>query len=238
MATPLRAHARSIWQAAVDAARPEPLVREALRDAPPALRAALDAAPHIFVVGGGKAGAAMSAGLEEALADRLDRVSGLVNVPAECVRPLKRVRLHPARPAGSNHPTAHGVAGSVQMLEMLRSAGPEDVALCLLSGGGSALLPAPADDVPLADKQEVTRLLHGCGATIGEMNAVRKHLSRIKGGRLAQAFTGRRLVSLIVSDVVGDRLDVIASGHLQRCPGGARPVRADRTGASLGAVSS
>src|SRR5204862_2361927 len=82
----------------------------------------------------------------------------------------------------------------------------------LLSGGGSALLPAPADGIPLEDKQQVTRLLHSCGATIHEMNAVRKHLSRIKGGRLAQAFTGRALFSLIISDVVGDPLDVIASG--------------------------
>src|SRR5262249_8171502 len=83
---------------------------------------------------------------------------------------------------------------------------------CLISGGGSALLPAPVPGVTLADKQEVTRLLHGCGATINEMNTVRKHLSLSKGGRLAQAFTGRGLFSLIISDVVGDPLDVIASG--------------------------
>src|SRR5204862_2788649 len=82
----------------------------------------------------------------------------------------------------------------------------------LLSGGGSALLPAPADGIPLEDKQQVTRLLHSCGATINEMNCVRKHLSAVKGGRLAQAFTGRALFSLIISDVVGDPLDVIASG--------------------------
>ena len=84
--------------------------------------------------------------------------------------------------------------------------------LCLLSGGGSALLPAPADGVTLDDKQGVTQLLHACGATINEMNAVRKHLSRIKGGRLAQAFHGKHLLSLIISDVAGDPLDVIASG--------------------------
>src|SRR5205823_3528096 len=95
---------------------------------------------------------------------------------------------------------------------LARTAGPDDVALCLISGGGSALLPAPAEGVSLADKLAVTKLLHHCGATINEMNAVRKHLSAIKGGRLAQAFTGKALYSLIISDVIGDPLDVIASG--------------------------
>jgi glycerate 2-kinase len=104
------------------------------------------------------------------------------------------------------------VAGANEMLRLLSSAGPDDVAICLLSGGGSALLPAPVEGITLADKQSVTRLLHRCGATIDEMNCVRKHLSAIKGGRLAAAFRGRFLVPLIISDVVGDRLDVIASG--------------------------
>jgi glycerate 2-kinase len=135
-----------------------------------------------------------------------------LNVPAESVRPLQRIRLHPARPAGTNQPTAAGVSGTQEMLELLRRAQPQDVALCLLSGGGSALLPAPVEGVTLEDKQQVTHLLHACGATINEMNTVRKHLSASKGGRLAQAFTGRSLHSLIVSDVIGDPLDVIASG--------------------------
>jgi hydroxypyruvate reductase/glycerate 2-kinase len=97
------------------------------------------------------------------------------------------------------------------MAELLH---PEDLALCLLSGGGSALMPSPVEGVSLADKQEVTQLLHACGATIGEMNCVRKHLSRCKGGRLGQllAESGSRVVSLLVSDVIGDPLDVIASG--------------------------
>lgn len=202
-----REHAVSIWRAAVDAVRPEPLVEAAVL-ADDAIRAA----PRILVVGAGKAGPGMAAGLEAALADRLDRVEGLVNVPAGMTAPLKRVRLHAARPQGVNEPTADGVAGAEAMLRLLASAGPDDVAVCLLSGGGSALLPAPADGVTLADKLAVTKLLHRSGATIDEMNCVRKHLSRIKGGRLVEAFRGRRLVSLIVSDVVGDPLDVIASG--------------------------
>jgi hydroxypyruvate reductase/glycerate 2-kinase len=103
------------------------------------------------------------------------------------------------------------------MLGLLRAAGPDDVCICLLSGGGSALLPAPADGLTLADEQEVTRLLLASGASIGAMNCVRKHLSAVKGGRLAEAFlgdgaSGRSLCTLVISDVVGDPLDVIASG--------------------------
>src|SRR5262249_57582520 len=98
---------------------------------------------------------------------------GPVNVPADAVRPLKRIRLHAARPPASNHPTSAGVAGAEEMLALLRSAGPDDVAICLLSGGGSALLPAP-DGVSLAHNLTTPPLLHACRATIHEMNAVRK----------------------------------------------------------------
>jgi hydroxypyruvate reductase/glycerate 2-kinase len=210
----LRDHARAVWQAAVAAADPFALVRDFLAEPPPDLRAALASAKRVLVVGGGKAGAAMAAGVEAALADRIDRVVGVVNVPAETVRPLSAVRLHAARPAGTNQPTAESVAGVRDILDLVRSARPGDVCLCLLSGGGSALLPAPADGLTLEDKQRVTLLLHACGATIDEMNCVRKHLSAVKGGRLAQAFAGeaRSLFSLVISDVIGDPLDVIASG--------------------------
>jgi hydroxypyruvate reductase/glycerate 2-kinase len=210
MAASLREQARAIWDAAVAAVRPEELVPRALEKT--ALRAALAAAERVVVLGAGKAGAAMAAALERALADFPGRIDGLVNVPAETVRPLRWVKLHPARPAGANQPTAEGVRGARHILELARSAGPKDLGLCLLSGGGSALLPAPAGGISLEAKQQVTRLLHECGATINEMNAVRKHTSDIKGGRLAQAFSGRELYSLIISDVVGDPLDVIASG--------------------------
>jgi hydroxypyruvate reductase/glycerate 2-kinase len=204
----------------VAAVRPEDLVRNAL--AAPALpvAAALATAARILVVGAGKAGAPMCSAVEQSLSARLDRVEGLVNVPAESVRPLQAIRLQAARPAGTNQPTAEGVAATERILDLLRNAGPDDVALCLLSGGGSALMPAPVDGVTLKDKQEVTRLLHACGATINEMNAVRKHLSWSKGGRLVQAFRGRALFSLIISDVIGDPLDVIASG-----PTAADPTR-------------
>lgn len=206
-----RERALAIWHSAVDAVRPAPLIARALSAADP-LVAAIRAAPRILVVGAGKAGPGMALGLEQALADRLDRVDGLINVPEGMSAPLQRVRLHPARPQGMNEPTAAGVAGADEMLRLLESAGPDDAAVCLLSGGGSALLPAPALGISLADKQAVTKLLHRSGATIDEMNCVRKHLSRIKGGRLAQAFRGKHLLALIVSDVIGDPLDVIASG--------------------------
>jgi hydroxypyruvate reductase/glycerate 2-kinase len=208
----LRDHACAVWNAAIAAADPEVLVREALTDPAPPLRDALASAERILVVGAGKAGAAMAAGVEGALLGLLDRVTGVVNVPAESVRPLRAVRLHAARSAGTNFPTLEGYVGAAEMLDRLACAGANDVALCLLSGGGSALLPAPAEGISLTAKHQVTRLLHGCGATINEMNCVRKHLSAVKGGRLAQAFTGKALFSLLVSDVIGDPLDVIASG--------------------------
>jgi hydroxypyruvate reductase/glycerate 2-kinase len=214
----LRSHARDIWQAAVDAARPADLIRAALADPSSPLLKAVSQAPRIVVVGAGKAGAAMCAAVEDVLHDRLDRIEGLVNVPNEAVRPLRRIRLHPSRPAGTNHPTAAGIAGARSILSLVRSAGPDDVVLCLLSGGGSALLPAPVEGVSLEDKRGVTSLLHACGATINEMNCVRKHLSDVKGGRLAQAFRGRALFSLIISDVIGDPLDVIASGPTSADP--------------------
>lgn len=208
----LRSDAVEIWTAGVNAVRPETLLADAVAGFPGAWREAIAAAPRVLVVGCGKAGGAMAAGLEAALPDAVGKMTGLVNVPEGVSRPLHRLRLHPARPAGSNHPTPAGVAGTDEILRLLADAGPADVAICLISGGGSALLPAPADGLTLADKQAVTKQLHTCGATIGEMNAVRKHLSRVKGGRLASTFRGKLLVSLIVSDVVGDPLDVIASG--------------------------
>jgi hydroxypyruvate reductase/glycerate 2-kinase len=208
----LRQHAIAIWQAAVDAVRPRDLIPKVLGDPSIPIREAARGARRVLVVGAGKAGAAMSEALESALPDCLSRMEGIVNVPAECVRPLQSIRLHAARPAGTNQPTAQGVIGAKQILDLVAGAGPEDLGICLLSGGGSALLPAPVESVSLADKQQITQLLHECGATINEMNAVRKHLSRIKGGRLAQAFECRALYSLIISDVIGDPLDVIASG--------------------------
>jgi len=211
----LRRQARAIWQAAVDAARPEPLIRAAFDDPGLDLRRVAVAAARIVVLGAGKAAAAMSAGVVAALPEARGRLEGLINVPADslALQPSTwPIRLHAARPAGSNQPTAEGVAGAREILALASTAGPADIALCLLSGGGSALLPCPVEGISLEDKQAITALLHACGATINEMNAVRKHLSAIKGGRLAEAFTGTALHALMISDVIGDPLDVIASG--------------------------
>ncbi|MFO0809669.1 MAG: DUF4147 domain-containing protein [Gemmataceae bacterium] len=209
MSDRFRHDARAIWDAAIMAVRPEPLMANVVQTR---LADVIAAARRILVVGGGKAGGAMAAGLETALGDHTAKVEGIVNVPEGPQPATLRVRLHPARPAASNHPTVAGVEGVERMLTLVGNAGSDDLVLCLLSGGGSALLPAPADGISLEDKQAVTRLLHACGATIGEMNAVRKHLSRMKGGGLATASRAGRLVSLVISDVVGDPLDVIASG--------------------------
>jgi hydroxypyruvate reductase/glycerate 2-kinase len=203
-----REDALAIWNAAVQAALPGPLI-ERFFDSDPLAESILRA-PRVIVVGAGKASAGMAEGLERALGTR--SIEGIVNVPEGASTSLSHVRLHAARPQGSNEPTAAGVAGAEEMLRLLASAGRDDVAVCLLSGGGSALLPAPADSISLENKLAVTKLLHRCGATIDEMNCIRKHLSRVKGGRLAEAFHGKLLVSLIISDVVGDPLDVIASG--------------------------
>ena len=157
----------------------------------------------------------MAAAVEEVLGPQLmadKQTTGWVNVPDNCVRPLDRIRLHGARPAGVNEPTAAGAAGSAKILEMVRSLGPEDLCLALISGGGSALLPAPVDEITLDDKLALTRHLSGAGANIEQLNTVRKQLSRIKGGGLMRACRAGRLVTLIISDVLGDPLDVIASG--------------------------
>jgi glycerate 2-kinase len=221
----LRDDALRIWRAGVEAVRSDRLVRENVRVEGRMLVIGegtgdgdaidLAAVRRIAVVGAGKAGAGMAAGVEEALGSHLMRdkqLTGWVNVPADCQRPLSRIHLHAARPAGVNEPTEEGVAGSAEILKIVETLGQDDLCLCLLSGGASALLPAPAGGITLADKQAVTRHLSGAGANIQELNTVRKQLSRIKGGGLARACRAGRLVTLIISDVLGDPLDVIGSG--------------------------
>ena len=216
----LRRDALRIWQAGVDAVRSDRLVRQHLRVEGRTLvigvdRLDLDRIGRIAVVGAGKAGAGMAAAVEEVLGPGLleqKQVTGWVNVPEDCVRLLARIHLHGARPPGVNEPTAAGVQGAEEILRIVESLGPDDLCLCLLSGGGSALLPAPVEGITLDDKLAVTRHLSAAGANIQELNTVRKQLSRIKGGGLARACRAGRLVSLIISDVLGDPLDVIASG--------------------------
>lgn len=216
----LRTDVRAIWQAGVDAVRSDKLVQDYVHVDGHWLciddeQLPLSEIGRIVVLGAGKAGAGMAAGLEQALGPRVVRekqVTGWLNVPTDCVRSLSAVHLHAARPAGINEPTAEGVEGSERILEIAASLRPNDVCFFLISGGGSALLPAPAVGISLSDKQEITRLLSAAGANIQELNTVRKQLSRIKGGQLALAAAKARLFGLIISDVLGDPLDLIASG--------------------------
>lgn len=215
-----REHALHIWHAGLDAVRSERLMRDAVRLEGDMLFIADEAIDlrqvrRIAVVGAGKAGAGMAAALEAILGPEIATAKGLhgwVNVPDDCVRPLRCIHLHGARPAGMNEPTEAGARGAEEILRIVSSLEPHDLCLALISGGGSALLPAPIDGVTLADKLAVTKHLSAAGANIAELNTARKALSRVKGNGLARACRAGRLAALIISDVLGDPLDVIASG--------------------------
>ncbi|GAB6166381.1 DUF4147 domain-containing protein [Thermostilla marina] len=223
----LRADAVRIWQAGVDAVRSDVLVRAAMRIDGTRLLLGRDeeivvdlkTVARVCVVGAGKAGAGMTTAVEEVFGDAwADRTSlhGWVNVPADCVRKTRFIRLHAARPAGVNEPRPEGVEGTERILKLVGALGPNDLCICLISGGGSALMPAPIDGITWEDKLAVTQFLSAAGANIRELNCVRKQLSAVKGGGLAAACGAGRLVSLIISDVLGDPLDVIASGPTVR----------------------
>jgi len=235
----LRADAQKIWWSGVAAVQPDRLIPRWLRVESPwlccgqkscegfisantttdGLRLPLAEIGRIAVVGGGKAAGAMALAVERILAPHLrkkNRLFGWVNVPADVATAFqgawRHIHLHPARPVAMNEPTPEGVAGTKEIIRIVGSLGPADLCLCLLSGGGSALLPAPAEGLTLNDKLAVTQFLSAAGANIEELNTVRKHLSLLKGGGLRQACRAGRLVALIISDVLGDRLDLIASG--------------------------
>ncbi len=163
----------------------------------------------VVVVGGGKAGGAMSEALERVIGDRIS--SGLVNVP-QGTRSKYRTRKIGLAEAGHPLPTEGGARGAERMMNLVRGLGTRDLVICLLSGGGSSLIALPADGISLDELRETTQSLLKSGASIQEVNSVRKHLSKISGGQLAKAASPARVVTLVISDVVGDRLDTIASG--------------------------
>ena len=221
----LREDAETIWRAGVAAVDSSLAVQQQFRIDGNMFRIAdvdlnLADVGRIEILGAGKAGAGMASGVERALLPQIpsDRISGWVNVPADCVRTLQRIHLHNARPAGLNEPTAEGVAGTAEILRRMNSLTPRDVCIVLLSGGASALLCSPVPQITLAEKLTVTRALAGAGAPIQDLNVVRTQLSRVKGGQLADACQAGTLIALIISDVIGDPLEIIGSGPTTSAP--------------------
>jgi hydroxypyruvate reductase len=195
-----RALLRGLFDAAVGAA-----------DAAHCLPAFLPAPPagRTVVVGAGKAAAAMARAVEEYWRGDAERLSGLVVTRYGHGLPTRRIEVveasHPA-------PDAAGQVAAARILDAVKGLTADDLVLVLLSGGGSALLAAPLAGITLEQKRAVTKALLACGASIGEINCVRKHLSAIKGGRLALAAAPARVLTLAISDVPGDELSTIASG--------------------------
>ncbi|MDY6863335.1 MAG: glycerate kinase [Thermodesulfobacteriota bacterium] len=162
---------------------------------------------NIYVVGAGKAGASMSSALEEILLENI--TSGVVVVKYDHLMPTQLIKLvEAAHPI----PDKAGMEGTELIVQLLMQAKKDDLVICLISGGGSALIPLPGNGISLKDKQIVNNVLLSCGATIHEINTIRKHISRIKGGKMARMAYPAKLITLILSDVIGDNLDIIASG--------------------------
>ena len=161
----------------------------------------------VYIIGAGKASAAMAQPLEDILGNRIK--GSAVNIKYEHGVPLEIIRVNEA---GHPVPDEAGLRSTKQIIQLLQQTGDKDLVICLISGGGSALLPCPAEGLTLENKQSVTRHLLEVGATIQEINAVRKHISQVKGGQLARLAYPSTLISLILSDVIGDNLDSIASG--------------------------
>ncbi|UCG14702.1 MAG: glycerate kinase [Deltaproteobacteria bacterium] len=201
-----------IFRAGVEAVDPEKAVRNSVKREGEQLIVGnqtyeLSRFNRVFVIGVGEGTAPMAKALEDVLGDRL--TEGRIVVKYGHGMPLLKTKV---LEAGHPVPDKAGLRATESLVELAQGCTESDLVLFALSGGGSALLPAPDPPVDLEAKQQTTRLLLECGATIKEINAVRKHLSRVKGGRLARAAFPAHCVSLILSDVVGDELDVIASG--------------------------
>ena len=209
---PLRRDAKKIFLHAVHAADPQKLLSLQVSLQNKVLRIGerkfpLSQYERIFVAGTGKASAAMAVNLEKILGTRI--ANGLINVKYGHSQRLKRIRI---QEAGHPLPDEKGLEGAREMVRMLSPLTEKDLVIFVISGGGSALLPLPVEGITLAEKQATTNQLLSCGATIQEINTLRKHLSRLKGGGLARIVHPATLVALILSDVIGDPLDAIASG--------------------------
>lgn len=208
----IRKDARSIFLAGVDAVNPINAIIKYLRLRDSQLivediKYDLNRFENVYVIGAGKASAAMARAVEELLGERLN--SGLVNTKYGHGLPLGKIQL---TESGHPLPDEAGFHGAKKIVRLLEKTGEKDLVIFLISGGGSALFPFPAEKLSLKDKTKVTKTLLEVGASIHEINAVRKHLSLVKGGRLARLAFPSTLISLILSDVIGDDLDSIASG--------------------------
>ena len=203
---------RTITNKALQAVSPDPAMRTALSLDDNILTVygqTYDLADYerILAVGAGKASAAMARTLESILGDRLH--GGLVATKYDHGVELKKIRI---MESGHPVPDAAGERAAREILSLANEATDKDLVFCLLSGGASAIVPAPRAPATLAHKQAATRRLLECGATINEINAIRKHISMFKGGHLAKILEPATVITLIISDVIGDHLDVIGSG--------------------------
>ncbi len=208
----MRSQALRIFAAALKAAAPREAIRRHVRLTGGALiaggkRYTLSKFRNIYVIGAGKASAEMARAIEPMLGNRIR--AGLINTKYGHGVPLRRIEVNEC---GHPVPDRCGEEGAARIAEIARQAGADDLVICLISGGASALLPLPMPPIKLAEKQEATRLLLECGADIHEFNCVRKHISAIKGGQLARLAYPATVLALILSDVIGDDLDVIGSG--------------------------
>ena len=212
MATVLSRDALRIFRAALKAAAPGEAVLRHVKLTGDVLTAdriryRLGTFRNVQVIGAGKAGVPMAQAIERLLGKRIS--GGLINVKYGHTGRLRRIEVNEC---GHPIPDRNGELGAKRIARIASQAGRDDLLVCLISGGASALLPLPAAPVTLEQKQETTRLLLGCGANIHELNCVRKHISAVKGGQLAQLAYPATVLTLILSDVIGDDLDVIGSG--------------------------
>jgi len=208
----LRKHAFAILKAGINAVRPNKLISDHVSVNEGILKIrdrefSLSGFKRIVVAGAGKASAHMAEALEEKLGDRIS--DGLVITKYEHATACKNIRI---REAGHPVPDKNTIEATRELLELVESAEADDLIIFLLSGGASALLEFLPVSISLEDLQSITESLLGCGAEIQELNTVRKHLSRVKGGQLTRAIDPATCISLIISDVIGDPLDAIGSG--------------------------
>ncbi len=211
MAMSLRAHAGEIFHAGLRAVEPDVCMKTHLQITGHILKVGervynLGGYKNIYAIGFGKAGGYMAVALEELLKGWI--TSGVVNVRYGYSAPCRIIKVNQA---GHPLPDSAGIAGTREILQLINNVGEDDLVFCLISGGGSALFELPCNGITLEELRQTTELLLKCGARIDEINTIRKHISQVKGGRLARLCRGE-IVSLVLSDVVNDPLNAIASG--------------------------